>query len=237
MSPNGGIIRISVIGCGGTGSLFLPILARFAYALKDLRQYNFHVKVFDGDVVDEINPCRQGFSPYEAGLNKAVALVSRINRFWNYSWEAIPDFLTLENQEVVEEFYNCRNIVITVTDTRKSRLDLEWLIKELNGKQREENHTFYWIDMGNSKNTGNILISDLKKLKSVSAYYKSFEDRDQGTPSCSIAQSLDSQNILINQHMATIGAQLLWDLLTEPRLTWQGAFINAGTLNMKKIKI
>lgn len=238
VDPNGGIIRISVIGCGGTGSLFLPILARFAYALHDLFQYNLIVKVFDGDVVDEVNPCRQAFSPFEALENKAIALVSRINRFWNYSWEAIPEYLSKDSDpKIIDHFLKNRHIVITVTDNRKSRLEIEQLIKLNQKGAYDEHQTLYWLDMGNAKSTGNVLLTDLKKLKSVSSYYKRFKDRDLSVPSCSIAQSLDSQNILINQYMATIGAQLLWELLTSKELTWQGAFINAETLNIKKIKI
>lgn len=46
------------------------------------------VTVLDPDTVTEANIGRQLFSEAETGLNKAVALVTRINWFFGYTWEA-----------------------------------------------------------------------------------------------------------------------------------------------------
>lgn len=81
-------VTVSVIGAGGTGSQVVTGLARMSVALQALGHPGLHVTVFDPDTVTEANIGRQLFSETELGLNKAVALVTRINRFFGYAWEA-----------------------------------------------------------------------------------------------------------------------------------------------------
>lgn len=232
VEPTQNLISIDLIGCGGTGSLLLPIIARFAYALKDARQLDIHVNVYDDDEVDIVNPCRQGFSKFETGLNKAVAYLNRLNMFWDYSWNACME--RYPNPSVKHP----SKIIISATDNKKSRYEIERFIKRNNRKNKENNesHVYYWLDIGNTRDTGNIILTDLKNLPSVTQYYTD-DVEDVSVPSCSIAQSLESQNILINQYMATLGAQMLWDLLNNKELDYSGMFVNAKTLKINKIKI
>lgn len=75
-------VTIFVIGAGGTGSQVATGLARISVALQALGHPGLHVTVFDPDTVTEANIGRQLFSGSELGLNKAAALVTRINRFF-----------------------------------------------------------------------------------------------------------------------------------------------------------
>ena len=233
-NPIGNKLRVTLIGCGGTGSLVLSILSRFAYAMLHLKQLEIEVNVFDGDVIDPNNPCRQGFSPNEVGLFKNTTLISRINRFWNINWKALPDFAKKENL-----ISNMGQIVITATDTRTSRKMVYEAIKTNNKKftHLNERHVYYWIDLGNSKTTGNVILTDFKTMESPLDYYKNHDEIEISTPSCSVAQSLNSQNILINQHMATMGMSLFWDLINNETIDYKGIFINTDRLLFKKIKI
>ena len=81
-------VTVFVIGAGGTGSQVATGLARMSVALQALGHPGLHVTVFDPDTVTEANIGRQLFSGSELGLNKAAALVTRINRFFGFSWEA-----------------------------------------------------------------------------------------------------------------------------------------------------
>ena len=81
-------VTVFVIGAGGTGSQVVTCLARMSVALQALGHPGLHVTVFDPDTVTGANIGRQLFSEAETGLNKAVALVTRINRFFGYTWEA-----------------------------------------------------------------------------------------------------------------------------------------------------
>lgn len=74
-------VSVIVIGAGGTGSQVITSLARMDRALQALGHPGLYVTVYDPDAVSESNIGRQLFSEPEIGLNKAVALVTRINRF------------------------------------------------------------------------------------------------------------------------------------------------------------
>ena len=81
-------VTVHVIGAGGTGSQVATNLARMDMALRALGHPGLHVTVFDPDTVSEANIGRQLFSASEIGLNKAVVLVTRINRFFGGTWTA-----------------------------------------------------------------------------------------------------------------------------------------------------
>lgn len=90
-------VTVFVIGAGGTGSQVATNLARISIALQALGHPGLHLTVFDPDTVTEANIGRQLFSESELGLNKAVALVTRINRFFGFSWEAKGPMLSVRN--------------------------------------------------------------------------------------------------------------------------------------------
>lgn len=75
-------VTVFAIGAGGTGSQVITNLARMSMALQALGHPGLHVTVFDPDTVSQANIGRQLFSETELGLNKAVSLVTRINRFF-----------------------------------------------------------------------------------------------------------------------------------------------------------
>ena len=89
-------------------------------ALQALGHPGLHVTVFDPDTVSQANIGRQLFSETELGLNKAVSLVTRINRFFGYAWTAEPQCFPTRNFSGE----STANIIITCTDNIRSRLTL-----------------------------------------------------------------------------------------------------------------
>lgn len=87
-------VTVLVIGAGGTGSQVVTNLARMDMALQALAHPGLHVTVFDPDIITQANIGRQLFSEAELGQNKAMAIVTRANRFFGTTWErkvaAIP---------------------------------------------------------------------------------------------------------------------------------------------------
>jgi hypothetical protein len=79
----------------------------------------------DGDTVSPFNCVRQPFARTEAGINKAVVLVSRINLSWGLDWAAIPSALTEETLHPAYAPYGeqCSrpDVVIGCVDTRAAR--------------------------------------------------------------------------------------------------------------------
>jgi PRTRC genetic system ThiF family protein len=231
-------LTVTIIGCGGTGSLLLQQLARIAYAWKALTGHCMLVTVVDGDEVDHTNVGRQLFADNEYGYNKAFVAVSRINRFYDFNWIAYPKHFNLKQESLVDSFSS--NIVISCTDTVQSRKDVKELIKWAQGPGiQEEWHPHYWIDLGNGKTTGQMVVysKECGWPDVIDAYGHLYDKEEDNEPSCSIAMSLNKQDLFINQFMADVAAKWIWEALNNPTIDWRGAFVNLGTLQINKIKV
>ena len=153
-------VTVFVIGAGGTGSQVITNLARMSMALQALGHPGLHVTVFDPDTVSQANIGRQLFSETELGLNKAVSLVTRINRFFGYAWTAEPQCFPTRNFSGE----STANIIITCTDNIRSRLTLWKFLKKVR-KENFSDHSapIYWMDFGNSQTKGQVIIGTVRE--------------------------------------------------------------------------
>ena len=234
-------VTVFVIGAGGTGSQVATNLARMSIALQALGHPGLHLTVFDPDTVTEANIGRQLFSESELGLNKAVALVTRINRFFGFSWEAKGQCYPSGTSDSV-----LANIIITCTDTTRSRTGLwRFLKKHRERSYDDEKSPIYWMDFGNAQTTGQVLIGNVKsKIPQPSSTeylpipkmnviteevpYSTIREKDSG-PSCSLTEALQKQDLFINSMLAQIGCDVLWRMLREGRTFYRGAYLNLDT--------
>src|SRR5271167_1378094 len=108
-------VRITVVGCGGTGSAIaagLPYLHQAMVALG--HPQGLDVTLVDGDRISRTNCVRQPFSESEIGLHKATVLATRINLFWGLGWKGVPHF-------VDESWGQDTDILIGCVDSRAAR--------------------------------------------------------------------------------------------------------------------
>jgi PRTRC genetic system ThiF family protein len=87
-------VRITVVGCGGTGSAFvsgLPLLHQAMLALG--HPEGLTVSIIDGDRISATNCVRQPFCENEIGLFKSTVLATRINLFYGLGWKSQTEFL------------------------------------------------------------------------------------------------------------------------------------------------
>ncbi len=233
------VITVCVIGAGGTGSQMLSNLARINQALLAFDHPGLHVYCFDDDKVSDANVGRQLFSPSDVGYYKSTVLISRLNRFFGTSWEAIADK------------YNGTpaNIIISCVDTAAARIEIDKMIS-LKGSEPHEK-CLYWLDLGNLQKTGQVILGTLKnikqpkseeettdKLKTVTQEFKlsKIKEVNQG-PSCSLAAALAKQDLFINSTLAQFGANLIWKLFREGMIRVRGCYVNLETLSVNAIKI
>ena len=234
-------ITVNLIGIGGTGSHVLTCLGRINHALINLNQTSLHVTAFDPDEVTEANIGRQLFPYSDIGLNKAEVLVTRINRFFGTSWNAVPEVYT--NQKA--------NITISCVDNIKSRIEIGNVLARLAGRKFEDYETpKYWLDFGNAANHGQYVLGTVGKIKQLSSKkytpvakmqtiiemfdFTKIKDEDSG-PSCSLSEALAKQDLFINSMLAEAGCSLLWKLLNQKIIDRQGAFFNLSTLQSSPI--
>ncbi len=198
------VIKVCLVGCGGTGSEVLDILSQFHLALQARGSAGLHVTAWDAASVKTSNIVRQRFWPCDIGQNKAICLINRYNMLLGTDWDAHP-----ENLKFNSDF----DLLITAVDVASARCEFAdekgWLERP-------------WLDFGNSVDFGQAVLGTIggkrKKpdFKNVVEHYpdlrKSKGDRKE---SCSTLESLLTQDVLINRAVAVAGMSMLWELLKQ----------------------
>jgi len=237
-------ITVDVIGLGGTGSIVLTNLARMNQALMGLGHPGLHVRAWDNDEVTVANAGRQLFSPADVGQNKALILITRINRFFGFDWQAVPQKYTGKETS---------NILITCVDTAKARLTIAQNISSKKQIGEPYDECYYWLDIGNLQKTGQCVLGTIQtvkqpkktEFKTKSSLHhvvqkfpalKKLKEENQG-PSCSLAEALEKQDLFINSTLAQFGCNLLWKLLREGQLRYHGCYVNLETMTVNPIRI
>lgn len=241
-------VGVLLAGAGGTGSQVLHGLARMDHALRTLGYPGLFVVVADPDRVSASNIGRQSFSPADRGQSKAAVLVTRINRFFGLDWESLPAAVGAKEPELGRMDWLRRgllDVVIGCVDTARARRG----ISEALGKWLR--HAEYWLDFGNSRNTGQVVLgtNGLVQPLAVSATQDEFRAKCEGRevggqrlptvldlfpdmaddaaePSCSMEEALARQDLYINATLADFGLSLLWRLIRQGVIEIHGLFLN-----------
>lgn len=227
-------VTITIIGCGGTGSALLQSLARINSALLATGHKGIHVTAYDGDIIGRGNIGRQLFSECDLGLNKAVALVQNINRFYGFYWQGLPYNFHPEAHP--------SNIIISCVDDWNTRKQIDHWYKMISYQNYSDRYRPYlWMDLGNGKDFGQMVVSaifkekhDLIKLPSVVDLYPDTVN-DIDTPSCSLEEALLKQDLFINQFMANTTAEILYRFLKSATLETVGFYLNLSTFKINTI--
>ena len=247
-------ISVNLIGAGGTGSQVLTALARMSHALTELNHAGLSVRLWDDDVITEANLGRQLFAESELGLHKSVALINRTNRFFGTDWKA-------ETIKFEKDYLNnlpenaTASIYISCVDSVKSRFEIAEILNELKiDKGYYRNQSKYWMDFGNSQFTGQVLLSTVGNIRQPnSEKFETVEnlpfvteefgelliqsETEDDTPSCSLAEALEKQDLFINSTLAQMGSSLLWNLFRNGLTQNRGFFLNLKNFQSQPIKL
>jgi PRTRC genetic system ThiF family protein len=130
-------------------------------------------------------------------------------------------------------------------DTAAARFEIAHILNVLNKAMgvHTRNRPRYYMDLGNSQHTGQVILSTVGKIEQPSS--KKFDpvaalpmitdefkallqsmDKQDDTPSCSHAEALAKQDLFINSSLVNVGASLLWQMFREGMLTSRGFFMN-----------
>ncbi len=242
-------ISVNLIGAGGTGSSFLTALARMNYALNQLGHCGISVRLFDHDKVEQSNLGRQLFSEHELGMNKAVALINRVNRFFGTNWKAVA-----QKFEGVSSAQNqLANITISCVDTVSARKEISEFLNGLKDIGSSRDRPMYWLDLGNGKDSGQVWLSTVGEIKQpeskkfstvgmlqdiFKAYPNLMETQQENNePSCSLAQALNRQDLFINSVLANMGASLMWSMFRLGVLEHRGFFLSLSDFRSAPVPI
>ncbi|MDE3250273.1 MAG: PRTRC system ThiF family protein, partial [Bacteroidota bacterium] len=170
-------------------------------------------------------------------------LVTRINRFFGTSFTSMP---------CKYDGLKTSNILVTCVDSAAARLEISKYRIE-NAGQHPTDKQYYWMDIGNLQQTGQVIlgtngkitqraarllnaVSSLPNVVQAFPQLKKVKEADQG-PSCSMAEALDRQDLFINSVLAEFAGNLLWKLLRKGLIEYRGCYVNLETLTVNPIKI
>ena len=235
---------VVVVGAGGNGCEMINGLARMHVAMRALgHPGGLAVKVYDHDQVSEANIGRQLYAASDIAQNKAVVAVNRVNCFFGLDWEAVPERFPEDKADSPYMSPHCLprlashvHILISCVDTAAGRRDI--------AKFATTRHLapVYWLDMGNGKDCGQVILGHAAepKLPSVVEMFPELLDEafvEDDTPSCSLAEALTHQDLFINRAVATFAHDLLWRLFKDAGLCHHGAFINLESGHVNPLRV
>ncbi|MFM0092914.1 PRTRC system ThiF family protein [Paraburkholderia sediminicola] len=229
--------RVVVVGAGGTGSAVLPSLARLHHAMLELgHPGGIDCTVYDDDVVSSTNVGRQGFYPNDIGSHKASLIVNRLNVLMGTRWRAVTQRLNGRTA-----MYNV-DLVVGCVDTRIAR---KAILESIAGASA------YYLDCGNDTDRGQVILGQMMpraalqksphRLPHVGDLFPELIDPSQDAadeaPSCSMAEALRKQSLVINSAIAVQAFNLLWTLFRTGTLKYSGVFVNLATGRTNPIPI
>ena len=229
-SPGMGL-RITLIGCGATGSQIALELGRIIAVKRELSpEVNINVKLIDGDIVEPHNIGKQAFISDDLGKNKAMTLAVRLNRMYATSaFSFMSEHLTRENI-VCEQALEC-NFIITAVDTISARMLVSNYIENtlesvwLSGSSDYAHKKLIaWIDCGNNKGNGQVYAQTINGLP----LFEKFEHFNEDTSiSCSMRESLENQHFMVNNYASLAAISMLWEMIHQKSLLHNTVYFNS----------
>ena len=205
-------------------------------------------------MIAEANLGRQLFAESELGLYKSVVIINRTNRFFETNWKA--ETQKFEKDDLGKLQNNMKSeIYISCVDSVKLRFDIAEILNEWKiDKWFYRNQCKYCIDFGNSQFTGQVLLSTIGDIRQPnSEKYEIVENfpfiteefgeilkisvMEDDTPSCSLAEALEKQDLFINSTLAQMGSSLLWSLFRNGMTENRGFFLNLKNFTAQPIKL
>lgn len=220
-------IRIVVLGAGGNGSEVVDCLSSLHCAIRSLgHPHGLAVTIIDDAQVRESNLVRQRFWPCDMGQYKAVALANRYNLLLGLSWTALPNRFP---SDVTKFAFANADLIISCVDVNSARMAIANYPDKLKSDAM-------WLDMGNAHRHGQIVFGALGKsarsrFPNVLDHYPEIaEMADSQVKSCSTAESIASQDCLINRTVATAAMNIVWELLRTGATTrnWITVSLESG---------
>ena len=248
-------LSITLIGCGGTGSFLAEQICRLTLGL------NLQLTLVDPDTVEQHNLLRQNFVPEELGKNKAEALALRLSRHYGRAITIIPHpFQEVPHQETHAQ------IMISCVDNpaaRQAIANRNWSQNRCTWLDLGNDNHYGQLLVGNTNDTPDL--KDQEKTLRYLERHLEKQPVDQPTPirflplpalqqpqlvsasyhqarpaiadhDCATAIMLQEQSPVINQVMATMAANTIYQLLLG-RCTIMAEYIDLETHRLNPIPI
>ena len=230
-------LKIFIIGGGGTGSYAAMAIARLAFELQRIGKM-IEITIIDPDRVESGNIPRSNFCAAEIGRFKAQTLAERISLAWGLEVSHINEKLDYEKHiKPGGNGFKELTILVGCVDNHSARREIHHTLNESSRYRSSDVPEMWWIDGGNGKSSGQVLIGSsvktdkpknyfttstiCKKLPAPSVFHPELLE-NQELPkkrenverlSCPELVRLGEQSLNINQRVAVEIAEMLTELL------------------------
>ena len=161
-------LRFIVVGAGGTGSFVVPALARLIFELKQQQNKSAEMLIVDPDIVEDENIPRSNFCFAEVGRYKAQTLAERVTTAWgietSFSCESFDPEKHFKNSN---SDYRSLSIIVGCVDNYLARREMHRALDEF--RSYGESSRVWWIDGGNGKTSGQVLLGSTTKHSNPSS--------------------------------------------------------------------
>ncbi|MBK8200243.1 MAG: PRTRC system ThiF family protein [Acidobacteria bacterium] len=239
--PESPRIAIALVGCGGTGSHIAQAMARLAVHCRDTGGPQIDLAFIDGDTVERTNVGRQLFSAADIGRNKAQALAARFAAVFGLPIAAFPQMLdtSWSSHLAAHQRYG---VLVGAVDTAAGR---RAIAATLGGAWR------LWLDCGNHEHSGQVVVGSRRAaggmagclslsgvcgaLPTAPLLYPELLKDAPARPraDCATAMQDNAQSLIVNQMMAAIAGQYLYQIVVARRLTIFRTVVDLGSLTMR----
>jgi PRTRC genetic system ThiF family protein len=146
------------------------------------------------------------------------------------------------------------SIYISCVDSVKARFGIAEILRMQDNRRHHRDIPKYWLDFGNSQHTGQVILSTIGEIKQPnSEKYETVSslpfvteefgellmqsEQHDNSPSCSLAEALEKQDLFINSALAQMGVSLLWGLFRNGMTDTRGFFLNLKNFHSQPLKI
>lgn len=186
-------------------------LCRICQAWTKLGGAAFAIELWDHDNVSAANLARQVFCEADIGQPKALVVAQRLRSFFGVPVEPVIE--PYAGTQLGEN-----GLIVGCVDTIEARRTIHESVDELKT---------YWLDMGNTDQSGQVVLGGHGLPTLFDVYPHLIKAKDpKNVPSCSMAEALARQDLFVNSTIATLGGQLLWQLMRHGGLNHHGYVVN-----------
>lgn len=164
-------IKFYLVGAGGTGSFAAQSLARLCYELKEQGRA-VELTIIDPDRVEAGNIPRSNFCRAEIGRFKAQTLAERLSAAWGLEIGYANEKLDYEKHiRAAGSGYREMSVFVGCVDNHLARREIHRCLKEFEPYNPQDAPLAWWIDGGNGKFSGQILIGSTVKKAFVEDHF------------------------------------------------------------------
>lgn len=187
-------LRIIQVGAGGTGSFAAFGIARLTYELKGSGK-EVELLIVDPDRVESGNIPRSNFCAAEIGSFKAQSLAKRITLAWGLECHYVNELFDADvHLKQSSSDYRALTVIVGCVDNHHARREIHRAVEQLQGYQSSDAPKIWWIDAGNGKFSGQVLIGSMtKRLKPENHFVGSSICRSLPAPSLLHPDLLESE--------------------------------------------